>query len=153
HRSANCSDSRSLLREVFPWSLGHVPFVFSFKFNQERTDNREYFQQKSIFQAANMRISFFSTSLKFSGGRMTMFRHANELACRGHEVSLWIHTVLSKIDWMEFHVPVQHFTRASLGTLPAAHLCIFDRVRLAPLLYRAGLGKVVHLCQGFEGTD
>ena len=100
-----------------------------------------------------MRISIFSTSAKFSGGRLVLFRHANELARRGHEVTVWIQDENCAIDWMELQVPVRNFNTSSLAKLPKCDLCIFDRARLAPLLDRAGLGTVIHFCQGFEGID
>jgi glycosyltransferase involved in cell wall biosynthesis len=100
-----------------------------------------------------MKIAFFSTSVRFSGGRLAMFRHANALADRGHDVSIWIQDVQPTIDWIEVEVPIRSFHPASLHTLPAADVCVFDRTRLAASLLRAGLGRVVHLCQGFEGTD
>jgi glycosyltransferase involved in cell wall biosynthesis len=100
-----------------------------------------------------MKIAFVSTSVRFSGGRLAMFRHANELARRSHNVSLWIQDVAPVVAWMEMHVPVRSLSSNSLDNLPSADLCVFDRVRLASLLHRAAPGKVVHLCQGFEATD
>lgn len=100
-----------------------------------------------------MRISFFNTSSTFSGGRLVQFRHANELARRGHDVTIWVQNEKWAIDWMEMLVPVRSFSNSSLATLSKSDLCITNRARLAPLLQRAGLGTVVHFCQGFEGID
>jgi glycosyltransferase involved in cell wall biosynthesis len=100
-----------------------------------------------------MKIKFVSTSAKFSGGRLAMFRHANELARRGHDVSIWIQDAAAVVDWMELHVPVRTLSSGSLPKAFSADLWVFDRTRLAELLQRSAPGKVVHLCQGFEATD
>jgi glycosyltransferase involved in cell wall biosynthesis len=100
-----------------------------------------------------MKIAFFCASATFSGGRQVMFRHAGELARRGHEVSVWVEGSQPKIGWMDLTLPVRGFSIRSLSRCFLADLCIFDRVRLARPLWRAGIGKVVHYCQGFEGTD
>lgn len=100
-----------------------------------------------------MRVAFFSTSLAFSGGRLAMLRHADELARRGHDVSFRVEEVEPETGWVESRVPVRRFSRSNVAGLPHADLCVFDRVRLARPLVNAGRGRVVHLCQGFEGTD
>jgi glycosyltransferase involved in cell wall biosynthesis len=98
-----------------------------------------------------MRITFFSTSTQFSGGRLAMFRHADALARCGHDVSIRIQGDEPTLDWLPVSVPVQGFTEFT--GLPKADVCVFDRIRLAEPLVKSGLGRVVHLCQGFEGTD
>lgn len=98
-----------------------------------------------------MKISFFCASLRFSGGRLAMLRHANELARRGHAVTVWTQEPDAAVDWLALDVPVR--PAAHPRDMSAADVCVFDRVRLAAPLLRAGCGRVVHLCQGFEGTD
>lgn len=98
-----------------------------------------------------MRIHFFSTSLRFTGGRQVMVAHAVELARRGHEVVLYTESANNQPDWARDRLPVRQFT--SLTGLPPADFSIFDRCRLAAPLLREKNGHVVHLCQGYEGTD
>jgi glycosyltransferase involved in cell wall biosynthesis len=100
-----------------------------------------------------MKIAFFCASATFSGGRQAMFRHAGELARRGHEVSVWVQGERPKVDWMDLSLPVRGFALRSLSGCRPADLCVFDRIRLAEPLCRAGIGRIVHFCQGFEGTD
>jgi glycosyltransferase involved in cell wall biosynthesis len=100
-----------------------------------------------------MRISFFTTSAKFSGGRLAMFRHANELFRRGHEVGVWIQDEKAVVDWMALNVPLHHFRGDHPADLLASDVYVFDRARLAPILSRVVSGPVVHFCQGFEGSD
>jgi glycosyltransferase involved in cell wall biosynthesis len=100
-----------------------------------------------------MRIALFCASTTFSGGRLALLRHADELVRRGHEVSVWVQGTEPKIDWLDATFGVGGFSLPSLRRLARADVCIFDRIRLARPLLRAGIGKVVHLCQGFEGTD
>jgi glycosyltransferase involved in cell wall biosynthesis len=100
-----------------------------------------------------MKIAFFCASTTFSGGRQAMFRHAGELARRGHEVSLWAQGSRPRVDWMDLALPLSGFAIRSLPQCPRADVCVFDRVRLAWPLWLAGRGKVVHFCQGFEGID
>jgi glycosyltransferase involved in cell wall biosynthesis len=102
---------------------------------------------------AVMRIAFFSASLGFSGGRLAMFRHANELARRGHEVTVWTQDREPTLNWMELRVPVRSVALSRLPDISPVDICLFDRVRLASPLLDAKRGRVVHLCQGFEGTD
>jgi glycosyltransferase involved in cell wall biosynthesis len=100
-----------------------------------------------------MKIAFYCASATFSGGRQVLFRHAGELARRGHEVSVWVEGPHPRVDWMDWTLPVRGFSIRSFPRTQTADLCIFDRVRLARPLWHAGIGKVVHFCQGFEGTD
>jgi glycosyltransferase involved in cell wall biosynthesis len=100
-----------------------------------------------------MKIYIFCASLRFSGGRLTILRHANDLALRGHTVSVWTQDARPVVDWMELHVPLLSISGINLHRLPPCDICIFDRIRLAAPLVRARLGKVVHFCQAFEGTD
>lgn len=98
-----------------------------------------------------MRIHFFSTSLRFTGGRQVMVAHAAELARRGHEVVLYTESANNQPEWARDRLPVRRFT--SLAGLPPADFSIFDRCRLAAPLLREKNGHVVHLCQGYEGSD
>jgi glycosyltransferase involved in cell wall biosynthesis len=100
-----------------------------------------------------MKIAFFCASTTFSGGRQAMFRHAVELARRGHEVSVWAQGSRPKVDWMDLSLPLRGFALRSFPRNLPADLCVFDRVRLARPLWLAGRRKIVHFCQGFEGTD
>ncbi len=100
-----------------------------------------------------MKIAFFCANTTFSGGRLAMFRHAVELARRGHDVSLWAQGTRPRVDWMDLSLPLRGFAPQSLPRDLSADLCVFDRVRLARPLWRTGKGKIVHFCQGFEGTD
>lgn len=98
-----------------------------------------------------MKIGIVSASLRFSGGRLALLRHADELARRGHAVTVWTQDEETAVDWMPLGVPVRH--AADPRTLPAADVYLFDRIRLASPLLQAGVGRVAHFCQGFEGTD
>jgi glycosyltransferase involved in cell wall biosynthesis len=100
-----------------------------------------------------MKIAFFCASTTFSGGRQAMFRHAGELARRGHDISIWAQGSRPRVDWMDLSLPLRGFALGSLPRHFPADVWIFDRVRLARPLCLAGRGKIVHLCQGFEGTD
>jgi glycosyltransferase involved in cell wall biosynthesis len=100
-----------------------------------------------------MRINIFAASTTFSGGRLALFRHANELVRRDHDVSVWVQGSQTKIDWMDTDFRLDAFSISSLRQFAPADICIFDRIRLAQPLYRARIGTVVHFCQGFEGTD
>jgi glycosyltransferase involved in cell wall biosynthesis len=100
-----------------------------------------------------VKISFFSTSTRFSGGRLVMFRHANELARRGHDVRIWAQQTEPAVDWLPLHVPIHRVAAGPLTRASAVDLCVFDRARLASLLSLNGPTKVVHFCQGFEATD
>jgi glycosyltransferase involved in cell wall biosynthesis len=98
-----------------------------------------------------MKIGIVCASLRFSGGRLVTLRHANELARRGHAVTVWTQDTDPVVDWMPLDVPVRH--AANLRALPDADIYLFDRVRLASPLSQAGIGRAAHFCQGFEGTD
>jgi glycosyltransferase involved in cell wall biosynthesis len=98
-----------------------------------------------------MKIAFVCASLRFSGGRLAMLRHANELARRGHAVTVWTQDADTGVDWMPLDVPVRH--AADIAALPPSDVTLFDRTRLAAPLLRSATGRVAHLCQGFEGTD
>jgi glycosyltransferase involved in cell wall biosynthesis len=100
-----------------------------------------------------MKISFFSTSTEFSGGRHVMFGHAKELARRGHEVRIWVQKLVAGLNWIELEVPLRALPNGSLNDVDAADVRVFDRPRLAALLWRAGAHRAVHLCQGLEMTD
>jgi glycosyltransferase involved in cell wall biosynthesis len=82
-----------------------------------------------------------------------MFRHADELARRGHDVVVRVQEGEPVLSWLRIGVPFFRFDADDLTRLPSADLCIFDRTRLGEMLFQAGIGQVVHLCQGFEGTD
>src|SRR4051794_6052814 len=97
-----------------------------------------------------MRVGLFTTSTTFSGGRLVLFRHAEELARRGHHVTVWVEDAEPRVDWMKTALSVRGFSRRSLKRLPHADVCVFDRIRLARPLLDARLGAVVHFCQGFE---
>jgi glycosyltransferase involved in cell wall biosynthesis len=99
-----------------------------------------------------MKIQLVVKNTKFTGGRQEMFRHANELARRGHDVAIWV-TGTPQLDWMPMQVPVQRLRRRSFRDLPPADICLFERPRFARPLWRARRGIPVHFCQGFEGTD
>jgi glycosyltransferase involved in cell wall biosynthesis len=100
-----------------------------------------------------MRIHIATTSTRFSGGRLALLRHGNELGRRGHAVTVWVTSAAPGFGWMELSIPVRGWTNHSWVTMPAADVCLFDRPRLALPLWRARRGAVVHVCQGFEGTD
>jgi len=99
-----------------------------------------------------MRIQVVVKSTKFTGGRQELFRHANALAQREHDVTIWV-AGDPDIEWMPMHVPVRRLPDRSYRHLPQADLCLFERPRFAQPLWRAGRGIPVHFCQGFEGTD
>jgi glycosyltransferase involved in cell wall biosynthesis len=99
-----------------------------------------------------MRIQMVVKSTKFTGGRQELFRHANGLADRGHEVAIWV-AGDPRLDWMPVEVPLRRLPERSYRDLPAADLCLFERPRFARPLWRARRGIPVHFCQGFEGTD
>lgn len=80
-----------------------------------------------------------------------MFRHADALVRRGHDVTIRIQGEEPALDWLPVSVPVLGFTE--FANVPHSDVCVFDRTRLAEPLLKAGLGRAVHLCQGFEGTD
>jgi glycosyltransferase involved in cell wall biosynthesis len=99
-----------------------------------------------------MKIQLIVKSTKFTGGRQEMFRHANELARRGHDVALWV-TSPPQLNWMSMRVPVRELLSHWYQDLPAADVCLFERPRFARPLWQARRGIPVHFCQGFEGTD
>jgi len=99
-----------------------------------------------------MRIQVVVKSTKFTGGRQELFRHANALAARGHDVTIWV-AGDPRLDWMPVEVPLQRLPGRSYRDLPAADLCLFERPRFARPLWQAGRAMPVHFCQGFEGTD
>jgi glycosyltransferase involved in cell wall biosynthesis len=99
-----------------------------------------------------MKIQLIVKSTKFTGGRQELFRHANALAGRGHQVRIWV-AGNPRVDWMAMRVPVQRLAARSYRHLPPADLCLFERPRFARPLWRARRGIPVHFCQGFEGTD
>ena len=99
-----------------------------------------------------MKIQLVVKSTKFTGGRQEIFRHANKLARRGHDVTIWV-TGNPQLDWMPMQVPVQRLRTRSFRELPPADICLFERPRFAQPLWRTRRGIPVHLCQGFEGTD
>jgi len=99
-----------------------------------------------------MKIQLVVKNTKFTGGRQEMFRHANDLARRGHDVTLWV-TGHPRLDWMPMHIPVQRLRSRSFRDLPRADVCVFERPRFARPLWQARRGIPVHCCQGFEGTD
>jgi glycosyltransferase involved in cell wall biosynthesis len=100
-----------------------------------------------------MKLHFVIASTRFSGGRQVLLRHANELARRGHDVSLWVQERAPRIDWINLQVPVHACPSGSFAHLPPGDLCLFDRPRLAQPLWQARRGLPVHVCQGYEGTD
>ena len=100
-----------------------------------------------------MRIHVVTTSTRFSGGRLALLRHADELGRRGHAVTVWVTSSAPRFGWMEPSVPVRQWRSRSWEGMPAAEVCLFDRPRLALPLWQARRGAVVHVCQGFEGTD
>jgi glycosyltransferase involved in cell wall biosynthesis len=99
-----------------------------------------------------MRIHVIVKSTKFTGGRQELFRHANALAGRGHELTVWV-TGEPRLEWMTMHVPLRHISDGSWRDLPPADICLFERPRFARPLLRANRGIAVHFCQGFEGTS
>ena len=99
-----------------------------------------------------MKIQLVVKNTKFTGGRQEMFRHANELARRGHDVTVWV-AGKPRLDWIAMQVPVLRLPSRSFRDLPPADICLFERPRFARPLWRAGRGIPVHFCQGFEGTD
>jgi glycosyltransferase involved in cell wall biosynthesis len=99
-----------------------------------------------------MRIHIFVGNTRFTGGRQELFRHANALARRGHEVMVWAQAN-PRVEWMQLEVPVRGFSGAALREVPPGDVCLFERPRLAFLLWRAGRGIPVHFCQGFEQND
>jgi glycosyltransferase involved in cell wall biosynthesis len=99
-----------------------------------------------------MKIHVFVGNTRFTGGRQELFRHANALARRGHEVTVWTQAN-PRIDWLEMEVPVRALARSAWHDVPPGDVCIFERPRLAHPLWRAGRGIPVHFCQGFEQTD
>lgn len=98
-----------------------------------------------------MNVAIYCSSLRFSGGRLVLLRHAAELARRGHEVGVWTQDTDPVVAWLQLALPVRH--AASPEQLPCADFWLFDRARLARPLHEARVGRVVHLCQGYEGTD
>jgi glycosyltransferase involved in cell wall biosynthesis len=98
----------------------------------------------------SMKIHVIVKSTKFTGGRQELFRHANALAGRGHEVTVWV-TGEPRLAWMPMQVPLRRL--ASWHDLPPGDICLFERPRFARPLWRAGRGIAVHFCQGFEGTS
>jgi len=99
-----------------------------------------------------MKIQVVVKSTKFTGGRQELFRHANALAERGHDVAVWV-AGNPEVEWLPMHVPVHRLPGHSCSQLPPAELRLFERPRFAQPLSRAGGSIPVHFCQGFEGTD
>jgi glycosyltransferase involved in cell wall biosynthesis len=99
-----------------------------------------------------MKIQVVVKSTKFTGGRQELFRHADALAARGHDVIIWV-AGCPRLEWMPVHVPVRRLAGPSFRRLPAADICLFERPRFARPLWRARRSIPVHFCQGFEGTD
>src|SRR5581483_9220129 len=98
-----------------------------------------------------MKIHVLIKNTLFTGGRKETFRHAHELARRGHDVTIWT-CQNPKIGWMDVQVPVREFHLDELERLPAADICLFERPRFAAPLLRAKVGIPVHFCQGYEGA-
>lgn len=99
-----------------------------------------------------MKIHVVVKSTKFTGGRQELFRHANALARRGHELAVWV-VGDTHLDWIDMQVPLLRLPGGSWRDLPRADICLFERPRFARPLWRAGRGIAVHFCQGFEGTS
>jgi glycosyltransferase involved in cell wall biosynthesis len=99
-----------------------------------------------------MKIHIFVGNTRFTGGRQELFRHANALARRGHDVTIWAEAN-PRIDWLEMDVPVRGWSARVWREVPRGDVCIFERPRLARPLWRADRGIPVHFCQGFEQTD
>jgi len=99
-----------------------------------------------------MRVHFILRTAKFSGGRLVIGRHANDLAQKGHDVTIWVCNN-TEIDWMEVRARCESVAGRPFSRLPPADVCIVDRHGLAAAVQRAGIGITVHFCQGFDGTD
>ena len=99
-----------------------------------------------------MKIQCFLSGTKFTGGLLVLLRHANALAERGHEVSVWTGPG-PRIDWLDLKMPVRSLAEVTWNELPAGDVAIFDRRRFARPLLEAACGVPVHFCQGFEGVD
>jgi glycosyltransferase involved in cell wall biosynthesis len=99
-----------------------------------------------------MKIHCFTENTTFTGGRLILFGHANALAERGHDVTVWLPGGRS-IDWMDVRVPLRDLDAAGYAGLPAADVCLFERRRFAGPLCMAGKGVPVHFCQGFERVE
>jgi glycosyltransferase involved in cell wall biosynthesis len=99
-----------------------------------------------------MKIQFFLSGTKFTGGLLVFLRHANALSERGHDVTLWTGPGPC-IDWFDLKVPVRGLERVNWSELPAGDVALFVRRRFARPLLSAPCGVPVFFCQGFEGVD
>ena len=104
---------------------------------------------------ARIKIHVFCQSTRFTGGRQVLFAHANALACRGHDVRIWISGEGPRsqvVPWMTLAVPLSRFDAKAWDLLPPADICLLERPHFANLC-QANRGIPVHCCQGYEGTD
>jgi glycosyltransferase involved in cell wall biosynthesis len=99
-----------------------------------------------------MRILLPLASGRFSGGRMTVVRHALALSDRGHEVTVAVQNDDRSLRaWAPALTRVCSFRGPT--DLPGADVCMFDRVRLGQMFFGRRPEPLVHFCQGLERTD
>lgn len=95
------------------------------------------------------KISFFLPWTEQSGGTWIAFEHANRLAELGNLVEIW--TTQSVPNWFRLNVPVNKVdTFDRISTIETDISIVFSIFDLKDVFERVS-GKVVHLCQGYEG--
>jgi glycosyltransferase involved in cell wall biosynthesis len=96
-----------------------------------------------------MKIVYVVESLELAGGVKVIVEHAEELAGRGHDVSIVTKHV--QRDWMTVRVPVAVVGRFDATTLPSADVHVATWFPTVVPTVRAGTArKVFHLSQGYE---
>jgi glycosyltransferase involved in cell wall biosynthesis len=96
-----------------------------------------------------MKIVYVVESLELAGGVKVIVEHAEELARRGHDVS--IVTKYLQPGWIEVRVPVTIVDRFDASTLPRADVQVATWFPTVVPMVRAGMGRrLFHLSQGYE---
>ncbi len=89
------------------------------------------------------------------GGVMNVFREAEALRRRGHRCQI-ICPTLQGDCYQDFDVPFHHVDHLSPQTIPEADLIIatyYGTISPAWKAERAGKGRAIHYCQGYEGDS
>ncbi len=96
-----------------------------------------------------MKIVYVVESLEVSGGVKVIVEHAEELADRGHDVS--IVTKDPRHDWIPIRVPIAGVDRFDASTLPAADVHVATWFPTVAPTVRAGKApRIFHFSQGYE---
>lgn len=85
------------------------------------------------------------------GGVQTVFRQADALHDRGHDVSILCRSEAPR--WYEPQCAVRRVRRFDARSIPDVDVVVGTWCTTVPAALEAGCGRAVHFCQGYEGDD